>query len=212
MSAPDGVVYIVDDDEAVRKSIFYLLTAKGYRAIAFASGEEFLATEAFQHGGCVILDLRLGAMSGLQVFDALRERKSPLVTLFLSGHGDISLAVDATKKGAFGWLEKPCKDALLRDTVALAMAEAHRTYDVYLQKVQQRAMWQTLTPREQDVAWQLRTGAPNKVIAKVLDIDVRTVETHRAKVYNKLAIHNPTGLDSFIRGAEIGEPTPSSAP
>jgi FixJ family two-component response regulator len=206
------VVYIVDDDEAVRKSILYLLTAKGYRGSAFASGEEFLTTADLQQGGCAVLDLRLSGMSGLQVFDALRERKSPLVTLFLSGHGDISLAVDATKKGAFGWLEKPCKDTLLRDTVAQAMAEAHRSYSVFLQKAQQLSLWQTLTPREQEVAWQLRNGAPNKIIARVLDIDVRTVETHRAKVYSKLDIHNPTGLESFIRNAGIQEPTGLAAP
>lgn len=197
------VVYVVDDDEAVRKSILYLLAAKGYAVNAFASGEEFLATAPLQRGGCAILDLRLSGMSGLQVFDALRAGNSPLVTVFLSGHGDISLAVDATKKGAFGWLEKPCKDSLLRDTVALAMAEAQRTLNVFVQKKQSSVLWQTLTAREQEVAWQMRTGAPNKLIARALDIDVRTVETHRAKVYSKLDISNATELDQFMRGADI---------
>ena len=149
-----------------------------------------------------MLDLRLSGISGLQVFDALRECRSPLVTVFLSGHGDISLAVDATKKGAFGWLEKPCKDSLLRDTVALAMHEAQRSYGAFVQKTEQGRLWQTLTPREQQVAWKIRTGAPNKLIARALEIDVRTVETHRAKVYSKLSINNPTELDSFIRSAE----------
>ena len=209
---PSGlVVYVVDDDEAVRKSILYLLAAKGYAVNAFASGEEFLATAPLERGGCAILDLRLSGMSGLQVFDALRASNSPLVAVFLSGHGDISLAVDATKKGAFGWLEKPCKDSLLRDTVALAMAEAQRTLDVFVQKKQGSALWQTLTTREQEVAWQMRTGAPNKLIARALDIDVRTVETHRAKVYSKLDISNATELDQFMRGADILPHRPAPA-
>lgn len=208
---PSGlVVYVVDDDEAVRKSILYLLAAKGYAVNAFASGEEFLAAAPLQRGGCAILDLRLSGMSGLQVFDALRAGNSPLVTVFLSGHGDISLAVDATKKGAFGWLEKPCKDSLLRDTVALAMAEAQRALDAFMHKKQSSALWHTLTAREQEVAWQMRTGAPNKLIARALDIDVRTVETHRAKVYSKLDISNATELDQFMRGADI--PPHGSAP
>jgi FixJ family two-component response regulator len=203
MSNSDLWVYVVDDDEAVRKSILYLLAAKGYQVSAYASGEEFLAKAVLQRCGCVVLDLRLSGISGLQVFDALRECRSPLVTVFLSGHGDISLAVDATKKGAFGWLEKPCKDSLLRDTVALAMQEAQRSYGAFIQKTEQGTLWQTLTPREQQVAWKIRTGAPNKLIARALEIDVRTVETHRAKVYSKLSLNNPTELDSFMRSADI---------
>ena len=203
MSQTEQVVYVVDDDEAVRKSIYYLLTAKGYPVREFASGEDFLASAALQRCGCVVLDLRLGGMSGLQVFDALRTGGSPLVTVFLSGHGDISLAVDATKKGAYGWLEKPCKDSLLRDTIALAMREAEGAYKAYSLKAEQRKLWQTLTPREQQVAWQIRTGAPNKRIAQVLSIDVRTVETHRAKVYYKLGLSNTTELDHLMRDVEI---------
>jgi FixJ family two-component response regulator len=211
MNPTDLVVYVVDNDEAVRKSILYLLAAKGYQVKAFASGEDFLATAPLQRGGCAVLDLRLSGMSGLQVFDTLRVCHSPLVTVFLSGHGDISLAVDATKKGAFGWLEKPCKDSLLRDTVELAMQEARRAYGTFVQRLGHVAQWQTLTPREQQVARQIRTGAANKLIARVLEIDVRTVETHRAKVYSKLGVNNPTELDNFMRSADItaqGEPLP----
>ncbi|MDT8992513.1 response regulator [Curvibacter sp. APW13] len=196
-------VHVVDDDEAVRKSILYLLTAKGFQVCTHASGESFLESADLQRGGCVILDLRMGGLSGLQVFDVLRERASPLVPLFLSGHGDISLAVDATKKGAFGWLEKPCKDTVLHDTVTQAMEEAARTYAAYQTRVEQQGRWQTLTPREREVALQLRTGAANKVVARSLDIDVRTVETHRAKVYSKLGVTNPTELDAFLRCAGL---------
>lgn len=209
MNPTDLVVYVVDDDEAVRKSIYYLLAAKAYQVSTFASGEEFLATASLKRGGCAILDLRLDNMSGLQVFDALRARGSPLVTVFLSGHGDISLAVDATKKGAFGWLEKPCIDTLLRDTVALAMAEAQLVLDVFVQKIQKSALWQTLTARERDVAWQTRTGTPNKLIARTLGIDVRTVETHRARVYSKLHVTNPIELDQLMRGADLSPQGPA---
>jgi two-component system response regulator DctR len=210
----DLPVYVVDDDEAVRKSICYLLTAKAYQVSSFATGEEFLAKANLKRGGCAILDLRLGGMSGLQVFDALRTSDSPLVTVFLSGHGDISLAVDATKKGAFGWIEKPCKDTVLRDTVALAMAQAQLVLGVFVQRMQKNALWQTLTTRERDVAWQTRTGAPNKLIARALGIDVRTVETHRAKVYSKIYVANPTELDQFMRDADLlsqAPPLPNQA-
>lgn len=203
MKLSDMVVYVVDDDEAVRKSILYLLTAKGFQVSVYASGEAFLESAEILRGGCVILDLRMGGLSGLQVFDVLREQGSPLVPLFLSGHGDISLAVDATKKGAFGWLEKPCKDSVLHDTVTQAMQEAARAYAAYRTRSEQQGRWQTLTPREKEVALQIRTGAANKVVARSLDIDVRTVETHRAKVYSKLGVANPTELDAFLRHASI---------
>lgn len=212
MRASEPRVYVVDDDEAVRKSIFYLLSAKGYTVQAFASGEEFLAHTELQACGCAVLDLRLGGVSGLQVFDALRALPSPLVTVFLSGHGDISLAVDATKKGAFGWLEKPCKDSLLRDTVALAMAEAQARYATFTHQGAQRKLWDTLTPREQQAAWKIRSGAPNKRIAQALEIDVRTVETHRARVYSKLGLSNPTELDNFMRSAALPPPDSTGAP
>lgn len=209
MNPNDLPVYVVDDDEAVRKSICYLLTAKAYQVSSFASGEEFLANASLKRGGCAILDLRLGGMSGLQVFDALRMSDSPLVTVFLSGHGDISLAVDATKKGAFGWLEKPCKDTVLRDTVALAMAQAQLVFGVFAQRMRKNALWQTLTTRERDVAWQTRTGAPNKLIARALGIDVRTVETHRARVYSKLHVTNSIQLDQLMRGADLSPQGPA---
>ena len=203
MNPSDLTVHVVDDDEAVRKSILYLLTAKGFQVCTHASGESFLESADLLRGGCVILDLRMGGLSGLQVFDVLRERESPLVPLFLSGHGDISLAVDATKKGAFGWLEKPCKDTVLHDTVAQAMQEAARAYAAFRTRSEQQVRWQTLTPREREVAMQLRTGAANKLVARSLDIDVRTVETHRAKVYSKLGVTNPTELDAFLRCAGL---------
>ncbi|HEY8907782.1 MAG TPA: response regulator, partial [Rhodoferax sp.] len=106
-------LYVVDDDEAVRRSLGLLLLSRGYAVQTFESGETFLAAIRPQDSGCVILDLRMVGISGLQVFDELRLRSSPLVVLFLSGNGDISTAVDAVQRGAFGWLEKPCSEDIL---------------------------------------------------------------------------------------------------
>jgi DNA-binding response OmpR family regulator len=115
---------VVDDDEAVRRSLGLLLLSRGYAVQTFASGEAFLASADLQRAGCVVLDLRMEGMSGLQVFDALRAQDSPLVVLFLSGHGDIPMAVEAVQNGAFGWLEKPCNDERLLESIAKALQQA----------------------------------------------------------------------------------------
>ncbi|MDY7578274.1 response regulator [Herbaspirillum sp. RTI4] len=198
------ILYVVDDDEAVRKGLVYLLASRSYQVQLFESGEAFLASADLERCGCVILDLRMVGISGLQVFDALRQRNSPLVVLFLSGHGDIGMAVEATKKGAFGWLVKPCDDVTLLDHVAQALqAAAEVAARLPLTRAAQ-ARWQTLTPKEKEVASLVREGPHNKDIALALQSAVRTVEAHRAKVYAKLDVSNPTELDRFMRDHHLG--------
>lgn len=197
-------LYVVDDDEAVRRSLGLMLLSRGHAVQAFASGEAFLAGADLQRPGCAILDLRLGAMSGLQVFDALRAQGSPLVVLFLSGHGDIAMAIEAVQNGAFGWLEKPCNDERLLGTVAKALQKAAEI-GVRLQARQAaQALWAKLTPREMQVARLVAEGKPNKRIALDLaPLELRTVETHRAHVFAKLGLSNSHELDRFLREHDI---------
>jgi FixJ family two-component response regulator len=203
------ILYVVDDDEDVRKSLLYLLGSRGHQVQVFASAESFLAQADLNRAGCAILDLRMesatgNGMHGLEVFKALRERNSPLAVLFLSGHGSIANAVEATRLGAVDWLEKPCSDTQLLDKVGLALrtAEARAQRLPLLRALEQR--WATLTTREKEVAHILRQGSANKEIARELQCEVRTVESHRARIFEKMAVANPTELDRTLRVLEAG--------
>ncbi|MDA7416912.1 response regulator [Xenophilus arseniciresistens] len=191
---------IVDDDESVRTSLGLLLLSRGYAVQAFASGEDFLAQADLQRAGCVVLDLRMTGMSGLEVFHALRAQDSPLVAIFLSGHGDIPAAVEAVQKGAFGWLEKPCNNERLLDTIAAALAHAGELAARSQARRAAQALWDRLTPREKQVALLAAEGKPNKQIARELaPMEQRTVETHRAHAFAKLGVANSHQLDRFLR-------------
>ena len=193
-------LYVVDDDEAVRRSLGMLLLSRGYAVQIFESGEAFLAAPHENQHGCVILDLRLEGMNGLEVLDALRSRNSSLVVLFLSGHGDIPVAVKAVQNGAFGWLEKPCSDDLLFQNVLQALEHATVLAQQKAAQLEADALWQKLTPREKEVARLVADGKTSKVIARELTaIDPRTVETHRAHAFSKLGLANSNELDRFLR-------------
>jgi FixJ family two-component response regulator len=194
-------LYVVDDDEAVRRSLGMLLLSRGHAVRTFESGESFLASISPQAGGCVILDLRMPGMSGLQVFDELRVRSSALVVLFLSGNGDIATAVDAVQRGAFGWLEKPCSEDVFLEKVRLALQRAAAAGASANARLEALARWAKLTEREQEVTRRVANGDSNKEIARTLSppCEPRTVETHRAKAYAKLGLSTATELDRFIR-------------
>ena len=194
-------LYVVDDDEAVRRSLGMLLLSRGHAVQTFESGETFLNSIRPQDGGCVILDLRMAGMSGLQVFDELRSRSSPLAVLFLSGNGDIATAVDAVQRGAFGWLEKPCNEDLFLEKLNLALVHAAKVSASASARQKAKALWSKLTEREQQVARCVADGDSNKEIARRLlpPCEPRTVETHRSKAYSKLGLTTPTDLDRFIR-------------
>ena len=145
----------------------------------------------------------MGGLSGLHVFDELRSCASPLVVVFLSGNGDIRTAVEATKKGAMEWLEKPCSDEQLLAAVEAALGRASLTAATLPGKREARVRWDALTPREIQVALLVREGRSNKEIARTLECGVRAVETHRANFYAKLAVSNPMELDRFMRANEL---------
>jgi FixJ family two-component response regulator len=204
MNTQDLNVSIVDDDDRVRHALGGVFLSRGYGVKTFPSGEEFLRSPSVQQGGCVLLDLRMEpGMNGLQVFDELRKRGSPLVVVFLSGHGTIPDSVVAMKDGAADWLQKPCDEQRLLEVVNLALGRAVEVVQRHKVKMQRVVRWRALTAREAEVAGHVRLGKRNKVIARNLDIDVRTVEAHRAHVYQKLEIENPSELDRYMRDMDL---------
>ncbi|WP_062787358.1 response regulator transcription factor [Aquitalea pelogenes] len=185
-------LFVVDDDEALRRSLLLLLLSQGLAVQAFDSGEAFLSAVNLRQPGCVILDLRLGGISGLSVFDSLLAAHSPLVTMFLSAHGDIPTALEAVRRGAFDWVEKPDTQQLLdKLPAAIALARA---------RAQALRQWAELTPREREVARLVGLGQPNKEIARVLvpPCGHRSVETHRANIFSKLQCANDNELGRWL--------------
>jgi len=185
-------LYVVDDDEALRRSLLLLLFSQGLAVQAFASGEAFLEAVDMRQPGCVILDLRMGGMNGLAVLERLRAQHSPLVTLFLSGHGDIPTALEAVRRGAYDWVAKPDTQQLL-DKLPGAILEARA-------RGQAQRLWEELTPREREVARLVGLGQPNKEIARVLvpPCGPRSVETHRANIFTKLQCANDNELGRWL--------------
>ncbi|MFC4161371.1 response regulator transcription factor [Chitinimonas lacunae] len=196
---PD-TVYVVDDDAAVRDALALLLQAHGHPVRAFASGEAFLAALEAQSSGCVILDVRMDGLSGLDVFDRLCQRGSELSVLFLSGHGDIPMAVQAVKQGAFDFLEKPCREEELLHKLDQALAQIAQRRQVRQGTAALQARLARLSPREREVMQQVLAGKLNKQIADELQITVRTVEVHRANVFTKMEVRSAVELAQLLAG------------
>lgn len=182
----DGVVYVVDDDRPVRDSLRMLIASAKLKVECFASGEEFLAGLDAQKNACAVLDIRMPDMSGLDLQEELNRRGIEMPIIFLTGHGDIQMAVTALKEGAHDFFEKPFRDQALLDSVRAALkdnlirrSEHARTDDI-------RDRLKTLTPRENEVMRRIVDGQANKVIAAELELSERTVEIHRAKVMHKM--------------------------
>ncbi len=181
-------VYLVDDEAAVRRSVGFMLKTSGFEVESFESGEAFLKAAPHLAPGCVLLDVRLGAMDGLAVQQALKDKGVVLPVIIITGHGDVGLAVRAMKAGAVDFLEKPFEKTAVIASLEQALrhndgrAELNRLAD------QARAQLNGLTPRERDVLNGLVEGQSNKVIAYDLGISPRTVEIHRANLMSKLGV------------------------
>ena len=185
--SPDATVYVVDDDAAVRDSLRWLMDSVGLRVAEFASGEEFLEAITPRHPGCVVLDLRMPQLGGLEVHQRLRQRGIELPVIVISGHGDVAVAVRALKSGVVDFIEKPFNDQELLDCVQQAM---RRDRDLRLQRHRREELmtrYMALTPRELDVLRLVVDGKANKAISAELGISLKTVETHRARVMEKMA-------------------------
>jgi FixJ family two-component response regulator len=200
---PELTLYIVDDDKDARQSLVTLFAAVGYPVQAFASGEAFLAAASLHKPHCVLLDQRMQGMTGLQVHEELLRQRSPMVVIFLSGHGDIPMAIQATHQGAYDWLVKGMPEGELQARVHAAMLHARALAVHQTACAEVAARWATLTPREKDVARLLRQGWASKLVADALDLGVRTVDFYRAQVFEKLWVSNPTELDRLMRDHRI---------
>ncbi|HLV28557.1 MAG TPA: response regulator transcription factor [Burkholderiaceae bacterium] len=183
-----STIFIVDDDEAVRDSLRWLLEANGYRVRAFSGAEEFLQAYDPEQVGVLIVDVRMPGMSGLELQEALIARQAPLPIVFITGHGDVPMAVSTMKKGAVDFLEKPFNESDLRDIVARMLEDAAERVAQARAKRDQEAVLSRLTAREQQVLERIVAGRLNKQIAGDLNISIKTVEAHRANIMEKLEV------------------------
>ncbi|KIL97025.1 Transcriptional regulatory protein fixJ [Paramagnetospirillum magnetotacticum MS-1] len=193
-----GVVFIVDDDEAIRDALGWLFQSRGVSAQCFASAEDFLGAWTPSSSGCLVLDIRMEGMTGLELFDRLCEMGARLPVIFLTGHGDVPMAVSALKKGARDFVEKPFNDNELVDKVIEALAwEAERQASAHAAASLAQRL-ESLTLRERQVMDKVLAGKLNKVIADDLGITMRTVEVHRAHLFEKMGVKTAVELAQLL--------------
>ena len=181
-----GVVYVVDDDDAVRDSLQWLLEASRYRVLGFDSAEKFLADHDPAAIAVAIVDVRMPGMSGLELQDELIARGVPYPIIFITGHGDVPMAVSTMKKGAVDFIEKPFDQDALKTLVERMLGEARTRASESERRRISEALVAKLTPREQQVLERIVAGRLNKQIADDLGISIKTVEAHRANIMDKL--------------------------
>ena len=186
MNTEDQTVHVIDDDEAVRDSIGMVLDTAGITFRLYETGDEFLRACTPELAGCVVLDVRMPGMTGLEVQDALRSRQSTLPIIFITGHGDVPMAVEAMRRGALDFLRKPFADEELLSRIreALAQDSNQRANRALYDRICER--FATLSPREREVFERVAAGQANKVVAIELAISERTVEIHRAQAMKKM--------------------------
>ena len=191
---PDKTVFVVDDDAAVRQGLRFMLRAAGYSVEAFPSARSFLEDHDPRRGGCLLLDVRMPQMTGLELQQQLNLRGWRIPVIFITGHGTVSLAIAAMKAGAFDFIEKPLREDALLESIERALHWNNRAYEVRLERGTLQIRVALLTPREREVFERVASGEPNKVIARQLGISVRTVELHRAHIAEKLQARSLSDL------------------
>jgi two-component system response regulator FixJ len=196
MVPADQLVYVVDDDEAVRDSLSLLLVTRGYTVRAFVSAQEFLSAAPSLRPGCLIADIRMPEMDGLELQQRLIDEALPFPLIVITGHGDVPLAVRAMKVGAIDFIEKPFPAETIINSAAAALARLAEAPDRDRGAPTAIAKLALLTPREREVLQGLLAGLPNKSIAYDLRISPRTVEIHRARIMNKMGARS---LSELIR-------------
>jgi two-component system response regulator FixJ len=189
------LVFVVDDDEAVRESITALLEASDYTVHAYRSAKAFL-DDVIPPGACVVADIRMPEMDGLELQQEINKRDIGLPVIIITGHGDVSLAVRAMKAGALDFIEKPFDDTVILDAIKRAIEIANHTRSRSMETKAARQLLALLTPREQTVLEQLVAGRSNKVAAFELGISPRTIEIHRAHIMDKM---NARSLSDLVR-------------
>lgn len=188
MAEPSRTVHLVDDDEAIRRSASFMLRTSGYLVKTYASGVELLALGKAVLPGCILLDVRMPDMDGLEVQAALKEMGVLLPVIVMTGHGDVNVAVQAMKAGAVDFIEKPFEKSVLLGAIEEGLARIEQAGRRQARADEARVRLEALTPREADVLQGLVRGHPNKTIAYDLGISPRTVEIHRANLMIKLGV------------------------
>jgi two-component system, LuxR family, response regulator FixJ len=216
MTAQSPIVFIVDDDAAVRNSLRLLVKSVGHSAGVFVSAQEFLASYDPQQPGCLVLDVRMPGMSGLELQQQLNVRGAVIPVIFISGHGDIPMAVEAMQNGAFDFLQKPFRDQDLIDRIQRALEKDRENRAALGERARIRERLDSLTPREREVLDLVTSGKANKVMAADLGLSQRTVEIHRARVMEKMGASSVAQLVrmvlDLVEGAGPGKTGRASHP
>jgi two-component system, LuxR family, response regulator DctR len=194
----DATVLVVDDDDAIRDALAWLFRSRGVPARTWPSAEAFLIDHRDDMRGCLVLDVRMEGMSGVELFDRLLATGSRLPVIFLTGHGDVPLAVAALKKGAFDFVEKPFNDNELVDRVVAAVRQDEERGRQLATEATVAARLGELTARERQVMERVLGGDYNKTIADALGIAVRTVEVHRARIFEKMGVRSAVELAQLL--------------
>lgn len=190
--------HVIDDDEAICDALVWQLRTRGVECATWSRAEDFLDAWQLDWSGCIVLDIRLSGMSGLDCFDSLIENHCPLPVIFITGHGDIQMAVEALKKGAFDFVEKPFNhnDLVERVQNAFALCDERRRSYISREVIEERMA--SLTSRELNVLKLILEGCYNKTIASKLAISMRTVEAHRSHIFNKMKVRSAVELAQLM--------------
>lgn len=193
-AAAAPIVYVIDDDDGMRRALSLLLSTVGYKTLVFASPSDFLAHFGPDTHGCLVLDIRMPGMSGLELQQHLNRTGSMLPVIFITGHGDVPMAVQAMKEGAFEFIQKPFRDQDLLDRINHALQQDAESRNNLARRADVIRRLETLTSRERQVMDMVVDGSANKVIAIDLNLSERTVEIHRAKVMEKMGARSVAHL------------------
>src|SRR5471032_2406256 len=194
----DAVIFIVDDDDAMRRSLAYLFDSAGWKVQVFGSARDFLDSYGGHVPGCLLLDVRMPLMSGLELQQELGRHAIALPVIFLSGHGDLAMAVQTMKAGACDLLEKQCKDKVLLDAVTRAVARSVEDSRRARQSSAAASALAALTAREREVALLMAEGKASKIIARELGISEKTVQVHRHNTMAKLGLHSAAEVTRLL--------------
>ena len=201
------VVYIVDDDEAVRGSLRLLLKSVGLTPNAMGSAREFLAKYDPMQPGCLVLDVRMPEISGLELQEQLNLQGAIIPVIFITGHGDVPMAVEAMQAGAFDFLQKPFRDQDLIDRIQRALEKDRSNRSALTERNTIRDRLESLTPREREVLTMVTSGKANKVMASDLGVSQRTVEIHRARVMEKMGATSLAQLVRMVMDSDVSATT-----
>ena len=202
---PSRLIYIVDDDDAFRDSLRWLLESTGYQVAMFPSAERFLAAYRAGAGTCLLLDVRMPGLSGIELQAELNRRGVGIPIIFVTGHGDVPMAVEAVKKGAFDFIEKPFSNDRLLQMIERAAALGGNARQERAQRMVAAARLRTLTEREREVLDRVAVGRRNKQIADELGISIKTVEVHRARAMEKMGASSVAEVVRAMLGGKVSD-------